>query len=60
MKFLDGDGLARVWAKIKQTFAYKTDIKSSDWNASEGEDGYIENRTHYFCSTWSPSTCFKA
>ena len=47
MKFLDGDGLARVWAKIKQTFAYKTDIKSSDWDASEGEDGYIENRTHY-------------
>ena len=47
MKFLDGDGLAQVWAKIKDTFAYKTDIKASNWNASEGEDGYIENRTHY-------------
>lgn len=47
MKFLDGDGLARVWAKIKDTFAYKTDIKTPNWDASEGEDGYIENRTHY-------------
>ena len=46
-KFLDGDGLAVVWAKLKNTFAYKTDIKTPDWDAAEGEDGYIDHRTHY-------------
>lgn len=47
MPFLDKEGLAHFWNQIIARLNTLIDAKSPDWNASEGEAGYVQNRTHW-------------
>ena len=38
-------------ARLEREKADKSDIVTPDWDAQEGEAGYIENRTHYVTGT---------
>ena len=38
----------RVITEALNTKVNKSELATPDWNASEGEEGYIKNRTHYF------------
>ena len=53
-KFFTDESLATLISKIKEFVS--NSVITPDWNAADGEDGYVKNRTHYIESanefTW--------